>query len=68
VTELPKHAAKQQKLQGVYRRLFQVCHSEQDVRHSPWKEEEEEEKLVGEEGRSRKGEEDAWRRGSKALL
>jgi len=66
VTELPKHAAKQQKLQGVHRRLLQVCHSEQDVRHSPWKEKVEEEKVAGEEGR--RGEEDAGRRRSKALL
>jgi hypothetical protein len=55
VTELPRHAAKQQKLQGVHSRFLQVCHCEQDVRHSPWKEkeEEEEEKLAGEEVRSR---------------
>jgi len=70
VTALPKHAAKQQKLQGVRRRLLQLCHSGQDVRHSSWKEQEvkEEEKLAGEEGRSGRGEEDAGRRGSNALL
>jgi hypothetical protein len=66
VTELPKHAAKQQKLQGVRRRLLQVCHSEQDVRHNSLKEreevKEEEEDLAGEKGRSRRGEKDARRR------
>jgi hypothetical protein len=49
--------------------LIEFWNSEQDVRHSPWKEkeEEEEEELAGEEGRSRWGEEDAGRRRSKAL-
>jgi hypothetical protein len=70
VTALPKHAAKQQKLQGVRRRLLQICDSEQDVRHSSWKEQEvkEEGKLAGEEERSKMGKEDAGRGGSNALL
>ena len=48
---------------------MQVCHSEQDVRHTPWKEKGEgkEEKLAREEGR-RRGEGEAGRRGSKAIL
>jgi len=53
----------------MHRRLMQVCHSEQDVRHSSWKKKGGgEERLAGDEGRSRSGEKDAERRGSKALL